>query len=83
MHIITVIPIFKGISKDTLTYFTPADLSSEASAKEGIAVGSLVSISVRSKTGFGLVIAVKPAGDMKMEIKNLAYNIKKNRPHKI
>lgn len=67
MHIITVIPILKGISKDTLTYFT----------KEKVPVGSLVSISVRSRSGFGLVTEVKPASDMKMEIKNLSYNIKK------
>ncbi len=67
MRILTVIPIAKGISKDTLTYFT----------KEDVAVGSIVSIPLRSKKGFGLVIESKDAEDLKSELKSLSYSIKK------
>lgn len=67
MRILTVIPIAKGISKDTLTYF----------AKEDVSIGSIVSIPIRSKKGFGLVIDSKPAEEIKSEIKSLSYSIKK------
>ncbi|MFA5889209.1 MAG: hypothetical protein WCW47_00065 [Candidatus Paceibacterota bacterium] len=67
MRIVTVIPISKGISKDTLTYFTQKDVS----------VGSIVSIPLRKKMVFGLVVDSKVAQEMKSELKTLAYNIKK------
>lgn len=67
MKILTVIPIAKGISKDTLTYFS----------KEDVSIGSIVSIPIRSKKGFGLVVDSKPAEDIKSEIKSLSYSIKK------
>lgn len=67
MQIVTVIPISKGISKDTLTYFTSKDVKA----------GSIVSIPLRKKTVFGLVVESKDAQDMKSEIKTLSYSIKK------
>lgn len=67
MHIITVIPISRGISKDTLTYFTKQDLPS----------GSIVSIPLRNKNIHGLVIQSKRAEELKSELKSLSYSIKK------
>jgi len=46
MFIITIIPISRGIGKDTLTYFTA----------EKVALGSLVSVPIRGKKSHGLVI---------------------------
>ncbi len=67
MNILTVIPISIGIPKDSLTYFTKADVS----------VGSIVSIPLRKKTIYGLVTSNKPAQEIKSELKSLTYSIKK------
>lgn len=67
MRIVTVIPIARGISKDTLTYFT----------KKDVAVGSIVSIPIRSKTAYGLVTGSREATEIKSELRSLAYSIKK------
>lgn len=67
MFITTVIPIARGISKDTLTYFT----------KEEIPRGSLVSIPLRKKYVSGIVVDTKAVNDAKSEIKSLSYSIKK------
>lgn len=67
MKIITVIPISRGISKDTLTYFT----------KENVAVGSVVSIPLRGKTAYGLVTATREIQEVKTDVKSLSYNLKK------
>jgi len=67
MHILTVVPILKGVSKDTLTYFS----------SQKIEKGSIVKISVRKKTIYGLVTDIKDAIESKSEIKSLSYNIKK------
>jgi primosomal protein N' (replication factor Y) len=67
MYIVTVIPIKKGIQKDTLTYFT----------KKDVPVGSLVSIPMRAKKGYGLVLETRNAEDLKSELKTLSYSIRK------
>lgn len=67
MHILTVIPISRGIPKDSLTYFTKSDVS----------VGSIVSIPLRKKTIYGLVTGNRPATEIKSELKSLTYSIKK------
>ena len=67
MRIITVIPISRGISKDTLTYFTNRE----------VPVGSIVSVPLRNKTTYGLVTASRQAQEIKSEIKSLSYSIKK------
>ena len=69
MNIISVIPVARGITKDTLSYFT----------KENVPLGSIVSIPLRSKTAHGLVIEVREVRDAKSEIKNLPYNLKKTK----
>jgi primosomal protein N' (replication factor Y) len=67
MKIITVIPISRGIGKDTLTYFT----------KEDVSVGSIVSVPLRSKTAHGLVTTTREIQDAKSDVKGLSYNLKK------
>jgi len=67
MFIITIIPISRGIGKDTLTYFTA----------EKVALGSLVSVPIRGKKSHGLVIEIKDAREAKSELKNLSYAMKK------
>jgi primosomal protein N' len=67
MYVITVIPIAKGIGRETLTYF-----SGEAPAK-----GCLVEIPLRSKSAYGIVIGVEKAENKKSEIKTLRFNLKK------
>ncbi len=67
MHILTVIPISRGIGKDTLTYFT----------NKNVSPGSIVSVPIRNQKGFALVIESKVAETLKTEIKSLSYSIKK------
>ncbi|MEQ1561198.1 MAG: hypothetical protein ABL899_00580 [Nitrospira sp.] len=67
MIILTVIPISRGIGKDTLTYFT----------KKNVPVGSIVSIPLRNKKAHGLVIANREASEIKSELKSLSYSIRK------
>lgn len=67
MIILTVIPISRGIGKDTLTYFS----------KKNAPVGSIVTIPLRGKKTFGLVIESEKAEDIKSELKSLSYSIKK------
>ncbi|OHA93571.1 MAG: hypothetical protein A3H52_00735 [Candidatus Zambryskibacteria bacterium RIFCSPLOWO2_02_FULL_39_26] len=67
MYLLTVIPISRGVGKDSLTYF----------AKTNPPIGSLISIPLRKKSGFGLVVESKKALDSKSEIKSLPYGIRK------
>lgn len=67
MRIVTVTPISRGISKDILTYFT----------QKNAEVGSVVSIPLRKKVTFGLVVASRDAKEIKSELKSLTYNIRK------
>lgn len=67
MNLITVIPIARGIGKETLTYF-----STEKPEK-----GSVVEISLRSKKAFGIVLTVEKAENKKSEIKSLNFGLKK------
>ncbi len=67
MRIITVIPIKRGISKDTLSYFT----------KKEVDFGSVVSIPVRKKMAHGLVTNIEEVQSIKSEIKSLPFAIKK------
>ena len=67
MRIVTVIPISRGISKDSLTYFT----------QKNISLGSIVSIPLRNKTVYGLVAKSELAENLKSKLKSLPYSIKK------
>ncbi len=67
MHIISVIPIAKGIFKDELSYFSAKD----------IAPGSIVTIPVKSKLIKALVTHSAPASDLKAELKASDFKLKK------
>ncbi len=67
MYLITVIPIGRGMSKDTLTYFTSM----------AVVPGSLVKIPLRRQSVFGLVVKSESAEQKKSEIKSLSFSIKK------
>ncbi len=67
MYILTVIPIDKGIKKEYLTYF---------SAQE-IKLGTLVVVPVRSREIDALVIGIEPAENLKQELKDAKFQLKK------
>lgn len=67
MNLIHVIPILRGISKETLTYFTPTKVEP----------GSLVKIPVRSKSTFGIVVRTENAIEEKASLKASPFAIRK------
>lgn len=67
MTIIEVIPIAKGVGVESLSYFTSLT----------IARGSLVKVPLRSKMVPALVIAVHRAEDMRSELRNANFSLKK------
>jgi len=67
MNIIEVIPVAKGLKTETLSYFGP----------ETLAVGSVVSVPLRKKTVQGIVTAVRPAREIKSDIKQADFSLKK------
>lgn len=74
MKIVSVIPLSKGIWRESLSYFTAQEVS----------LGSLVSIPIKNKTIDGLVVAEKAVKDLKTQIKKTDFiwrkinRIKKN-----
>jgi len=67
MYILTVVPIKKGIQVEYLTYF---------SAKH-IELGSVVVVPIRLKTIDAIVVDIEEAHNLKSEIKNKDYQLKK------
>lgn len=67
MKILEVIPIAKGINKETLSYFTGSD----------VPIGSIIKVPLRKKTVSALVINTKEILDVKSEIKNSSFALKK------
>lgn len=67
MYIVTVIPIQKGFQRENLTYFSSGD----------IPLGSIVSIPIRSKTTDAIVINTEDARDLKFDLKNASFQLKK------
>jgi primosomal protein N' len=67
MNIVHVVPITRGITKETLSYFTASD----------IMPGSVVKVPVRSRIVPALVVSVEPATELKAEIKSSAFAIRK------
>ncbi len=66
MYILDVIPLQKGIPRDTLSYFSVRD----------IPLGALVEIPLQSKTISGIVIKSAPARDMKASIRSGSFSLK-------
>lgn len=67
MYILTVIPIDKGIKKEYLTYFSASQVD----------VGMIVSVPVRSRAIDALVIGIEPAENLKQELKDAKFQLKK------
>ncbi len=67
MKILEVIPIARGINKDTLSYFTGSD----------IPIGAIIKVPLRKRIVPALVINSKDVGDSKAEIKNSSFPLKK------
>ncbi|MBL7045723.1 MAG: hypothetical protein ISR99_01695 [Parcubacteria group bacterium] len=67
MYVSNVIPISRGITKESLSYFS----------KEDLPVGSVVSIPIRGKSTPGLVHSTVSVRDYKSELRELPYALKK------
>lgn len=67
MFLIEVIPIARGVGRDTLSYFSVRPL----------AAGSLVTVSVRKRLVAALVVSSKAAKDEKAAIRSLDFSMKK------
>ena len=67
MKIVTVIP-FKDIpNREDLTYFSSKDVKN----------GDIVSVPIRGKATLGIVIETKDADNVKSDVKNMPFNLKK------
>lgn len=67
ISLVRVIPIARGISKETLTYFT----------SKRVATGALVDVLVRTKKIPALVVACETVTPSKAEIKSASFGLKK------
>jgi primosomal protein N' len=67
MNIIEVIPVAKGLKTETLSYFGP----------ETLVLGSVVSVPLRKKTVQGIVTTVRLAREIKSDIKQADFSLKK------
>lgn len=67
MFLIEVTPFTKVIKNDSLSYFSTQPVN----------IGSIVTVPLRNKDVKGLVISSKPAKNLKTEIKNSTFQIKK------
>jgi primosomal protein N' len=67
MYILDVIPLSRGITKDTLSYFSAQD----------IAPGTIVTVPLRNKTANALVVGSRSAEESRLELKNATFTFKK------
>jgi primosomal protein N' len=67
MKLLNVIPISRGIHKESLSYFTSSD----------ICIGSVIKVPLRKKIIPAIVISVENVSDVKAEIKNASFETKK------
>ena len=67
MNIITVIPLTRSKMVNELSYFTATE----------VPLGAIVSVPLRSQTVHAIVIAVQPVADMKSDIKQAGFALKK------
>ncbi len=67
MKLLNVIPISRGINKESLSYFTGSDVT----------VGSVVKVPLRKKIIPAIVISVEDVADAKAEIKDADFQIRK------
>ncbi len=67
LSIITVIPLTRSKVADELSYFTTSDVT----------VGAIVSVPLRSKNIHAIVTDIRPAADLKGDIKDASFQLKK------
>lgn len=67
MKLLSVIPISRGINKESLSYFTASDIS----------IGSVVKVPLRKKIVSGIVVSAEEVSDVKAEIKNASFETRK------
>ncbi len=67
MNVIEIIPIAKGLTTETLSYFS----------KEALPLGALVTVPLRKKTVQGIVARVNTAASMKGELKRAPFALRK------
>ncbi len=67
LSIITVIPLTRSKVAGELSYFTASE----------VLIGAIVSVPLRSKNIYAIVINVRPAADLKSEIKDASFQLKK------
>ncbi len=67
MYIVTVIPLQRGYPKEYLSYFSQTD----------IPLGSIVSVPIRLKAIDAIVINIEEARNIKTDLKNADYQLKK------
>ncbi len=67
MKLLSVIPISRGINKESLSYFSASDIS----------IGSIVKVPLRNKSVPGIVISSDEITDVKAEIKNADFKTRK------
>lgn len=67
MNIITVIPLTRSKVADELSYFTASEIT----------VGSIVSVPLRSKSIHAIVTGVRSATDLKSDIKDASFQLRK------
>ena len=67
MHVISIIPIARGVTHDFLSYLSPIDLE----------LGSIVKIPLRKKMVFGVVLSSRSALEARGEIRGSDFEYKK------
>ncbi len=67
MFVVTILPIARGINKNSLTYFS----------KEEIKIGSIVTVPLRTKDISGIVLECQKAESLRSELRSLPYQLKK------
>ena len=67
MKLLSVIPISRGINKENLSYFTASDVQ----------VGSVIKVPLRKKTVPAIVVSFEEVADVKAEIKNADFAVRK------
>ena len=67
MKLLSVIPISRGINKESLSYFTASDAT----------IGSIVKVPLRKKVVSAIVVSTKDVSDVKAEIKTAPFETRK------
>lgn len=67
MYVVTIIPVARGIFKEELSYFSTFPVT----------VGDMATVQARNQEIKGLVVAVRSARDLKSELKQTRFSLKK------